>query len=75
MGLQVAKALLQQAPQYKRYCSLACAEADSHAALTAPVHGRLDGAAARVKVLPLPPPRRSFRPQKKYPERAMSRCP
>ena len=73
-GLQVAKALLRQAPQYKRYCSPACAQADSHAALTASVHGRLDGAAARVKVLSLPPPHQIVHSRQEYHEWAMSKC-
>ena len=49
-AVQVAPALLQGSQQHKRYCSPACAMGDTHAALTAPAHGRLDAIAAKTQV-------------------------
>ena len=49
-AVEVAPAVLHEAQQYKLYCSPACASADTHAVLTAPVHGRLDKIAAAAQV-------------------------
>ena len=49
-AVEVAPELLRAAQQYKLYCSPACATRDVHAALTAPVHGRLDQIAAAAEV-------------------------
>ena len=49
-AVQVAPTLLQGSQQYKRYCSPACATSDTHAALTAPVHGRVGAIAAKTQV-------------------------
>ena len=49
-AVEMAPGILRGAQQYKLYCSPACASADTHAVLTAPVHGRLDAVAIAAQV-------------------------